>query len=262
MLENKFEASEREADGERAFVVLSPFSPRPSPSLHLQVRADLESQLRSRRWAPGDVLPGEGDLCRHYGVSRGTLRRALDDLVREGLVERYPGRGSFIRRPKLEGHVAGSYRQFRIEGPPLDPGGVILSLTRGPLPSGVCSICGLDRDSQVYRLRRLRFAQGVPVTVQSDFIPAALCPGLTRGELSTRHLNDVLQERYGIEFTHADEFIEPGLADASAARHLTIATGTPVFLLERRSYLRDSRVGEFRQAVMRGDIYRYKIELR
>ena len=87
---------------------LDAFEARPAVALHHQIKEDLFLHLRSGRWAPGSELPTEEALCRHYRVSRGTVRRAIADLVTEGYVERHRGRGTFVSRPKLESGVVGS----------------------------------------------------------------------------------------------------------------------------------------------------------
>lgn len=246
----------------RGSVVLRRFEVEPLVPLHHQVRVDLSLQLRSRRWRAGAALPSEVELCRHYGVSRGTIRQALHELAREGLIERHPGRGSFVRQPKHEGSIAGSYQRFRIDGPPLDPGGKVLGFDCRVPTSEVADILSLGPGQRVFQIERVRFVRGSAVAIQSSCLPEALFAGLSREELETRHLIDVIRERHGIEFTRADEYIEPAVADDYIARHLTVEAGTPVFQLERRTYLPNFRVGEFRRAVMRGDTYRYKIELR
>jgi GntR family transcriptional regulator len=230
--------------------------------LHYQVYGHLAALLRAAHWAPGEALPGEPELCRHYSVSRGTLRHALQELVREGLIERHQGRGSFARAPKREGAIAGSYRRFRAEGPPLDPGCRLLGVRRAPAPASIAQILSMRRGAPAWRLERLRTLQGEPAAIQLSWLPAALCPELDRVDLARRHLVDILRERWRVEFTHADEFIEPTVADAHAAQRLGIAAGTPMFRLERRTYLPNEQVGEYRQALLRGDIYRYRVELR
>jgi DNA-binding GntR family transcriptional regulator len=81
--------------------------------LYHRIKEDLSLQIRSGSWRPGLEIPSEAELCRHYGVSRGTIRRAVADLVQQGLVCRRQGSGSFVSQPKLEGSVLGSYRQYR-----------------------------------------------------------------------------------------------------------------------------------------------------
>jgi GntR family transcriptional regulator len=243
-------------------VALPAFHRDPLVPLHHQVHGHLAALLHGGTVPAGAALPSEPALCRHYGVSRGTLRHALLELVREGLIERHQGRGSFARGPKQEGAIAGSYRRFRAEGPPLDPGGRVLALKRMPAPAAVAQVLGLARSLPVWRIERLRSVKGQPIAVQLSWLPAALCPELDRKELAERHLLDVLRDRWGVEFSHADEFIEPTVADATTAQRLGIAPGTPMFRLERRTYLPGGQVGEYRHALMRGDIYRYRVELR
>jgi len=75
-------------------VTLNVFEPEPVVPLHHQVTTDLAMQLRLGPWAPGAIIPSEQELCAHYGVSRGTVRRALERLTRDGVIERHPGLGS------------------------------------------------------------------------------------------------------------------------------------------------------------------------
>jgi len=107
-----------------------PFQPQPGVALHHQIREDLLLHLRSGKWSPGHEIPSEDALCRHYGVSRGTVRQAISDLVTDGYVERQRGRGTFVSRPKLESGVIGSYSRFLVVGPALDPGGRVLFCRR------------------------------------------------------------------------------------------------------------------------------------
>lgn len=253
--------TKRDAQPEQS-VVLNAFEPEPLVPLHHQVTADLTMQLRHGRWAPGASIPSEQQLCAHYGVSRGTIRRALEGLARDGIIERHAGRGSFLSRPKSEGQIAGSYKRFRVDGPPLDPGATVLSFRRRRPSLQVAEILALRPSECVFQFDRLRYVNKAPVAIQSSCVPERLCPRLTAGQLTKRHLIDILRDRFGIEFTHADEYIEPAIADEYVAEHLTIGLNTPIFQLERRTYLADGRVGEFRRASMRGDIYRYKVELR
>jgi DNA-binding GntR family transcriptional regulator len=80
--------------------------------LYHRIKEDLTLQIRSGSWRPAQEIPSEVALCRHYRVSRGTIRRAIADLVQQGLVFCRQGRGSFVSQPKLEGSVLGSYRQY------------------------------------------------------------------------------------------------------------------------------------------------------
>jgi len=241
---------------------LDAFAPRAGVALHHQIKEDLFLHLRSGRWAPGFEVPTEEALCRHYGVSRGTVRRAVADLVTDGYVERHRGRGTFVSQPKLESGVVGSYSRFRVIGPPLDPGGRVLFCRRIRAVKDVAAMMGIDAGAPVWNLERVRFTAGTPVTLQTSFLPVALCPDLARQDLAHLHLVDVLRDAYGVQLGSAVEYIDPTVADGHAAKHLAIRSGTSLFQIERTTYTVTGAVAEYRRAVLRGDVYRYRIELR
>lgn len=241
---------------------LDAFQPQPAVALHHQIKEDLFLHLRSGRWPPGFELPSEEWLCRHYGVSRGTLRRAIADLVSAGYIERHRGRGSFVCRPKLESGVVGSYKSFRIDGPPLDAGGTVLVCRRVRAAKDVAAMLQRVAGTAIWRLERVRYTDAIPVSLQTSYIPVELCPDLGRNDLRTRHLIDVLRDEYGVHLSSATEYIEPVLADGYAAKNLGVPLRTPLFQIERITCAMDTSVAEYRRALLRGDIYRYRIELK
>lgn len=238
------------------------FEPRPAVALHHQIKEDLFLHLRSGRWAPGAELPTEEALCRYYKVARGTVRRAIADLVTDGYVERHRGKGTFVSRPKLESGVVGSYSRFRVVGPPLDAGGRILFCRRIRALKDVAAMMQLEAGTPLWNLERVRFTQGKPVSIQTSFLPVSMCPDLSRQPLADQHLIDVLRDAYGVHLGSAVEYIDPSVADGYAARHLGIKVRTPLFQIERTTFTVTGAVAEFRRAVLRGDVYRYRIELR
>lgn len=237
------------------------FVPDPAIPLHHQIKEDMHLHLRSGRWPPGFELPTEEALCAHYAVSRGTLRRAIADLVSEGYVERHRGKGSFVSRPKLESGVAGSYSRFLVIGPPLDPGGRVLACRRQRAAKDVATMLGIDAGEPIWRLERIRFTNYVPVSLQTSFIPVNLCPELARKDLRTRHLIDVLRDE-DVHLTSAVEYVDPTVADGYAAKALSVPVRTPLFQIERITFAMNEKVAEYRRALLRGDVYRYRIELR
>lgn len=241
---------------------LAAFQPQPAVALHHQIKEDLFLHLRSERFAPGLALPSEAVLSQHYGVSRGTLRRAIADLVSDGYLERYRGRGTFVSRSKLESGVVGSYSRFHVVGPPLDPGGRILLCRRIRAARDIGAMLDVKAGASLWMLERVRFTDGRPVSLQTSFIPFELCPGLARQKLAERHLIDVLRDVYGVHLGSAIEYVEPTVADGHVARHLGVRLRTPLFQIERTTYTVGGVIAEYRRAVLRGDVYRYRIELR
>lgn len=238
------------------------FSPQPALALHHQVKKDLLLRLRAGIWPPGTEIPPEPALCAHYRVSRGTLRRAIGDLVNEGYLERYRGRGTFVSPPKLESRLAGSFGRFTVVGPSLEPASRVLFCRRLRASESVASILGLERGEPVWHLERVRLAGERPAALQASYLPCARFPGLSRQPLATRYLLDLMTEAYAVPLLRAVEVVDPTRADAYTARQLGIKAGTPLFRVERRTYSIDERVIEYRLSVLRGDIFRYRTEFR
>lgn len=241
---------------------LEPFRQQPAIALHHQIKEDLFLKLRSGDWPPGSELPSEQVLCEHYRVSRGTLRRAVLDLVGEGYVERHRGRGTFVSRPKLESGVISAYNRFSVVGPVLDAGGLVLSCRKVKANKHVASVMQRAAGEPVWHLERVRFTQRRPVSIQTSYLPVALCADLPRQHLDSRHLVDVLRDVYGIHLGSAVEYLEPTVADGYAAKHLGLHMKAPLFQIERTTFTMTGEVAEYRHAVLRGDIYRYRIDLR
>lgn len=241
---------------------LSVLEPEEVSPLYHQIKENITRQVVSGRWKSDHALPSETDLCHHFGVSRGTLRRALGDLENQGLIVRRQGRGTFVAKPKFEGSVLGSYRNYRVGAVPHCAVSRLLGISRSPATPDLQDILQLGKRASVFEVRRLQFMDGVPVTLSTSFIPAALTPGLDKLDIEHEFFYGLLEQRYGLSFLRAEEFLEPAIADDVVAGELGLPIGAPVFLVERHSFLVGDRPGEFRRAYMRGDRYRYRIELR
>ncbi len=230
--------------------------------LYHQLTQALIDQIVSRRWPAGCELPSEIALCEHLGVSRGTLRRALADLARHGLVERRQGRGTFVAESKFEGSVLASYAFYRSGAIAHDVGSKVIKCELRPPPAELRRIFSLRKCEAVYELQRVQFMNGVPITLAASFFPASLTPGLEKKDLSKSHLYALLEADYGLIFLRAEDAIEPVLADISVAKHLSVKAGAPVFRIERLSYGHGDRVREVRHSYMRGDRYKLRIDLK
>lgn len=240
----------------------SPFAAQGTLALHHQVREDLLLKLRSGEWAPGSEIPPEPALCAHYRVSRGTLRRALGDLVSEGYLERFPGRGTFVRPPKLETGLAGSFGRFTVVGPSFAQASRLVFCRRSRAAASVAAVLGVDAGSPIWHLERVRLADERPAALQASYLPRSLYPDLDRQPLAERFLLDIMAATYGVTPLRAVELVDPTLADGYAAKRLGIRVGTPLFRVERTTYTTDDRVAEYRLSVLRGDLFRYRNEFR
>ena len=230
--------------------------------LYHQLKQALTEQIVSRRWPPGSELPSEIELCRHFGVSRGTLRRALADLAGHGLLARKQGKGTFVADAKFEGSVLASYAYYRSGAIAHDVGSKVLRCEMRPPSAELRRIFSLRKGEAIYELQRIQFMHGVPITLAASFFPASLTPELEKHDLSKTQLYALLEAVYGLIFLRAEDAIEPVIADLAVAKHLSVKPGTPVFRIERLSYAHGDRVREVRHSFMRGDRYKLLIDLR
>lgn len=230
---------------------------------YLQLRQALLEQIASGRLRPGDALPPERVLCRTHGLSAGTVRRALQELVNAGVLERQQGRGTFVTRVET---ADGLHRFFRytkgLNPVTLEPDARVLGFALRPAPREVLAPLGLRPGARVYEVRRLRTVGGEPLVFQVSYLPASLLPGLRGPDLEGRLLYQLLGERYGYFIARVEEYLSPATATGPEARLLGLRPGTPVLRIERIAHTLREQPIEFRRSVGRGGDFRYYVQLR
>jgi GntR family transcriptional regulator len=207
---------------------------------YAQIVSQVEQAIADGRLAPGDRLPPERELAAEHGVSRMTVRQALQTLESRGLLRRSIGRsgGSFVAQPKLErdlGTFSGLSEQLRRQG--VEAGARVVSARQ------------VDGELEVVRVR---LADGEPFALERSRFPAGRFDGLLELDL-TGSLYELLAERFDAAPVRAVERIEPVLADADEANALGVDAGTPLMLVDRTAYDADGLVVETARDVFRGD---------
>ena len=231
------------------------FSRAPGTTVHVQIEDWLSGAIAAGRLAPGDRLPAEQELAAWFGVSRMTLRHALGELARRGLVTRSVGRGggTFVAAPKLEQDfttLAGFSEQLRRHG--MTPGARVLAATDQPAGPATAAVLQLAEGEHVYSVRRIRLADGMPLVLEHSQFPAATFPDMLRCRLDGS-LYELLEDRYGLRPHHARERLEPVTATMREAEALEVEEGAPLMLVERTAYAADGQPLEFARDLFRGD---------
>jgi GntR family transcriptional regulator len=231
--------------------------------LYRRIEADLRERIRDRRLAPGAQIAPEPELMAEYGVSRATVRQALAGLVGEGLLEIRRGLGTYVTAPRFEHTIGGFYSFSReIERHGLEPGTRVLDIHTEPAAEQVAEALGIEPGTPVVALRRLRLAGPDPLVVETSHLPAARFPGLEEVDFSAVRLYDTLLHRYGCRPTRARETFEPILLTVDEAALLDQRRGEPALRVERTAFDQDDNPIEFCRSTVRGDRYRYSVELR
>ena len=231
----------------------------PVPLYH-QLQAVLKAQIESRSWQPGEQLPNEAKLAESFGVSKITVRQALEELADLGYIRREHGRGTFVAHRKFdEGPRELTSFTEEMRRHELVATSRILAHSVLESDAKVADALRVPLRSPVFVLKRVRLAGGEPVSVQTAHIPAALVPGIEIGVESS--LYEVLQTRYHLYAARARETYFAALADPPVTELLGIRTGSPVFAVERVTLLPNEKPFEFVQSAVRGDRYTIVLDL-
>ena len=237
---------------------------RASPiPLHIQVEEALKDRIVRRTLKPGDLVPGDLQLCGQFGVSRTTVRQALAELAREGLVVRERGRGTFVAPPKLTERaferLSGFFEDMVALGHP--PVSQVLRQQVGNADEKVAARLNLEPGAPIVEIERLRFVEDEPVVLTTTYLPHTLVPGLETADLTRRSLYEYLQTEFGMSLARGRRTIEAVAADTRQATLLGVRKGSPLVFLQSVSYLADDRPIEFYLAFHRGDRSRFEVEL-
>jgi GntR family transcriptional regulator len=230
--------------------------------LYHQLKEILREYIESGEWKPGDLIPSENEFQQEYNISRNTVKKALDDLVQEGILNRIQGKGTFVSMPKIEQSLSGFYsfsKVLRSKG--LEPKDIILSLDQKEVKPSIAKRLQLPEKALVIELRRLRCANDEPMILETSYIPLQLVSGLSAEKLEHNSLYDLMQSEYGIMVTKAKETFEPVLIRDYESSYLQIKEGSPALLLERVAYDSNGQPVEFCRSIFRGDRCRFYTEL-
>ena len=212
------------------------------------------------RLGVGTAIPSERQLSADLGVSRLTLRAALDDLAREGYLVRRRGSGTYVQQPKIsqELTITSFSEDMRKRG--MAPGSRTLSIDTILAGARLGRFLQVSPGEKVLQIKRLRLADGETMAIETLHIPERLVPGLTAKDLSGSFY-ELLRARYGILIASGTQSIEPTVTNEEESAALGVPLHSPAFLFERTSRDEHGRTVEFVQSVYRGDRYRIVTEL-
>jgi GntR family transcriptional regulator len=225
--------------------------------MYYRIEQGILEQIQSGLLKPGEQLPTEAELVERHGVSRITAKRALDDLVNQGLAYRQQGKGTFVASRRIRDISGfGSFSEdIRSRG--LTPSSQVILFKEVYPEADIRERLHLAEGSRAFILKRLRLADGDPVAVETAHISCALCPGLLKEDLAAQSLFAVLKERFGILPTWADAEIESRAATKHEATLLGMKEGKPVLQARRTTFTANYEVIECVDSIYRGDRFTF-----
>jgi GntR family transcriptional regulator len=209
----------------------------------------------------GDALPAERALAATLGASRMTLRRAIDELVREGLIVRRQGAGTFVAEPKIAQSLAVSSFSEDMRRRGLEPSSRTLTLEEIHAGPQLGRRLQVSPSEHVLRVIRLRLADAAPMAIETLHVPLGLVGDLTAEALEEASFYELLAAG-GVRIDHGVQEIEPTVTDEQESELLGVPLHSPAFLFERTSFDVTGRPIEFVRSVYRGDRYKLTAQLR
>jgi GntR family transcriptional regulator len=237
--------------------LIGPLGDQARGPLYQQLQRALRQAIVDNRLTADEALPPERDMAVELGVSRITVRKAIDALVEEGLVLRRQGAGTFVAARVEKSFSKLSSFSEDMESRGRTPHSTWLRRSDGAVTPEESMILGLGPGTPVYRFHRIRAADGIPMALEYTTVPAACLPSKEVVEAS---LYDAL-EKNGARPVRALQRLRAVLFTPEQASLLNLAPGAPGLFIERRGFLRDGRVVEFTQSYYRGDAYDFVAEL-
>jgi GntR family transcriptional regulator len=233
----------------------------PVPLYH-QAKCALIDAIEAGEWDAGEQLPNEDKLAESFGVSKVTVRQALQELASMGYVRREQGRGTFVSRPKFD-HGPRELTSFseEMQRHKLTATSRVIEATLATADVRIAEALQIPIGEPVFMLKRLRLADAEPMGIQTAYIPAALTPRLLDVDFGSASLYDVLAVRYGLVPARARETYSAVPVDPKPAGLLGVAPGSPVLAVERITFLASGKPLEFVKSIMRSDRYSITLDL-
>jgi GntR family transcriptional regulator len=229
-------------------------SPMP---LYRQLRRSLRDAIDQDVLVPDDSLPAERDIAIDFGVSRITVRKAIEGLVDEGLLDRRHGAGTFVASRIQKNMAALSSFSEDIATRGWTASSQWLSKTEATVTPSESLALGLPPETVVYRFDRIRFAEEKPLALEKAIVPAWCLPSMEAVGASLY----AAMEQSNNRPTKALQRLQAIAFNSEQARLLGVSPGDPGLFIERRGYLEDGRIVEVTRSYYRGDAYDFVAEL-
>jgi GntR family transcriptional regulator len=236
----------------------------PSNALPLYTRVEtaLVSDITAGILPPGCQLPTEDTLIARFEVSRTTVRKAVENLVARGLVEIRRGRGTFVTEPKIKQdltELSGFVEDMIALG--RTPTARLLDRQLVVANKTVAQHLGIPVGTLVYRIERVRSADGVAMSFDETYLPQEIGSKIVSNDLEAEPIFSLLEDKYDLPLIEAQYQLEAVTADARVARALGIEVGNPIFLIERTSYVEGQRPIDYEKLHYRGDLIKFATRL-
>jgi GntR family transcriptional regulator len=234
----------------------------PASTLYAKIEETIATEIAQGEHRPGDQLPTEDALLERFQVSRITVRRAIQNLVRRGLVEIRRGLGTFVLSPRIEAELT------KLTGFVEDMNAAGRRATARVVSQGVVAASArvaerlqLTKGTKVMQIKRVRLADGAPISFDETYLPLLLGNRIVKNDLRLHPIFTLLEEEYEVPLVEADYELEAVIATKDVADALQVRVGSPIFQIERTSMTTGNQPVDYEVLSYRGDLVRFTTKL-
>ena len=230
--------------------------------LYLRVETVLAGEIADGDLKVGDQLPTEDSLIVRFGVSRITVRRAIQNLVSRGLVEIRRGKGTFVAAPKITQELielSGFVEDMHALG--RKPTARVMGKDIVTADATVASQLALTKGERVVRIRRVRLADGIPLSFDETYLPLEIGKKIITNNLKVEPIFSLLERKYNVPLIEAEYKLDAVAAETDVAAALKVKPGSAIFRIERTSYSTDRRPVDYEKLHYRGDLVQFVTRL-
>lgn len=228
---------------------------------YVQIKEAIRKKIVSKEWVEGCRIPVEAEFCEMYGVSRITIRKALEELQNEGYLVKIQGKGTFVQSQSHEQHLSKFY-SFReeLKNQGVEETAVVLEITIVDANAEVAANLDMEPGQSVYRIHRLRRTQSGPYAIETSYIPYHLCKTITKQKIQEDGLYRTLANN-GLVVDSARETFKAINVNKEQSNLLEVRIDAAAIALKRTAYS-GSQTVEYCVCVVRGDFFRFSVELK
>ncbi|MCA7938564.1 GntR family transcriptional regulator [Burkholderia cepacia] len=236
--------------------------PLSAAPLYVQIKDTLRARILDGTYAPHSRMPSEHELCAAFGVSRITVRQALGDLQKEGLLFKLHGKGTFVSKPKAFQNVT-SLQGFAeaMSSMGYEIVNQVRSVRTVKADRHLATKLNVPEGAPLVEIHRVRLLNREPVSLEQTWVPEALGKRLAGADLATRDIFLVLENDCGIPLGHADVSIDAILADDEIVDALYVEESSPVLRIERLTHDASGAPIDYEYLYFRGDAFQYRLRI-
>jgi GntR family transcriptional regulator len=230
-------------------------------SLYYQLQEKLLKKIQSGEWKNGEKIPTETELCEIYSISRITVRKAIDELVHSGHLIRFQGKGTFVANISFEQKLSKFYsfsESLKQKGKNERTRMLSFNVVKAENPAA--AQLSVEPKSRIFRVTRLRMVDETAYTVETSYIPYALCPKLTEKDIIKKGLYNSMRD-LGVFPKRIIEKFRAVAMGSYEAKQMGLKTGSPAIHLERTTF-EGGQIIEYCVSIIRGDIFTYTVEMK